>query len=73
MPARSEGGLVAVEDRRHSRYETVLVDLRSRVLATVGCGALRKRGAEAFSVSLPSIKRWLELITPTRWCQVVCW
>lgn len=36
-------------------------DLRLRVLAAVDRGVPRKEVAEAFSVSLPAIKRWLKL------------
>jgi transposase len=36
-------------------------DLRLRVLATVDRGVPRKEVAETFSVSLPTIKRWLKL------------
>jgi len=34
-------------------------DLRLRVLATVDCGTPRKEAAKTFSVSVPTIKRWL--------------
>ena|SRR5215210_5013645 len=37
------------------------VDLRSRVLSAVDRGVPRKEAAKTFSVSLPSIKRWLKL------------
>jgi transposase len=37
------------------------VDLRSRVLDAVDRGVPRKQVAKTFSVSLPSIKRWLKL------------
>jgi transposase len=37
------------------------VDLRSRVLDAVDRGVPRKEVAKAFSVSLPSVKRWLKL------------
>ena len=36
-------------------------DLRLRVLATVDHGVPRKEVAKTFSVSLPTIKRWLKL------------
>jgi transposase len=36
-------------------------DLRLRVLTAVDCGVPREQVAETFSVSLPSIKRWLKL------------
>jgi transposase len=36
-------------------------DLRLRVLAAVDRGVPRKEVAETFSVSLPTIKRWLKL------------
>ena len=36
-------------------------DLRLRVLAAVDRGVPRKEVAQAFSVSLPTIKRWLKL------------
>jgi transposase len=37
------------------------IDLRSRVLAAVDRGVPRKEVAKTFSVSIPSIKRWLKL------------
>ncbi len=37
------------------------MDLRSRVLDAVDRGAPREKVAKTFSVSLPSIKRWLKL------------
>src|SRR3954465_4084430 len=37
------------------------IDLRSRVLEAVDLGVPRKEVAKTFSVSLPSIKRWLKL------------
>ena len=37
------------------------VDLRSRVLDAVDRGVPRKQVARTFSVSLPSVKRWLKL------------
>jgi transposase len=37
------------------------VDLRSRVLDAVDRGVPREQVAKTFSVSLPSIKRWLKL------------
>ncbi len=37
------------------------VDLRTRVLVAVDRGVSRKEVAKTFSVSLPSIKRWLKL------------
>ncbi len=35
-------------------------DLRSRVLAAVDAGTPRERVAKTFSVSMPTIKRWLK-------------
>jgi transposase len=35
-------------------------DLRIRVLASVDGGTLRKEVAKTFSVSVPSIKRWIK-------------
>src|SRR3954466_9250225 len=37
------------------------IDLRSRALEGVDLGVPRKEVAKTFSVSLPSIKRWLKL------------
>ncbi len=37
------------------------IDLRLRVLAAVDRGVPRKEVAKTFSVSMPSIKRWLKL------------
>jgi transposase len=37
------------------------IDLRSRVLAAVDRGVSREEVANTFSVSMPSIKRWLKL------------
>jgi transposase len=37
------------------------IDLRSRVLAAVDRGVPRKEVAKTFSVSMPSVKRWLKL------------
>jgi transposase len=36
-------------------------DLRLRVLAAVDCGVPREEVARTFSVSMPSVKRWLKL------------
>lgn len=36
-------------------------DLRLRVLAAVDRGVPREKAAKTFSVSMPSIKRWLRL------------
>ncbi len=35
-------------------------DLRSRVLAAVDAGILREQVAKTFSVSMPTVKRWLK-------------
>ncbi len=41
-------------------YETVLERLKVRVLAAIDGGKSRKEVAKSFSVSVPTIKRWLK-------------
>jgi transposase len=41
-------------------YEPYSKDLRIKVLATVDPGVLREEAARTFSVSLPTIERWLK-------------
>lgn len=43
----------------YSAYETLFVDLRTRVLAALDRGMSRKEAVTTFQVSLPSTNRWV--------------